>query len=241
MADDEPIARGAIRAVLTRRGYECQEAASATEVFELLDQGEFDLILADICMPGNSGLEMVQRLTELPQPIPVVLLTGQPSVETAALAVKLRVIGYLIKPADTDEVWRMAQIGVDSAQALRLLRQHRERFELLMEEMRRTERLGHSAPDKVLGSCISLSMQHLLVSINDLRNLVEMVAARDEPEAARLRLASSRPFLLLDAMRETIRVLERTKTSFKSRELAELRHKLESLLGSEAELPAARK
>lgn len=244
VADDDPASRRSLAELLTRRHYTCVEAGSAQEVLTHLSAEEFDLVVADICMPGNAALEMVQELAKPAHPVPVILITGRPSLETATLAVKLRVIGYLSKPVDPEELLRMVQSSVDTQQSLRLLQNQRSRTEELLNEMQRLEQIAranpHGAINEALSSYLELSMRHLMISMSDWRSLVEAIVARDGSAEAEQRLASSRPFLLLEAVHQTIQVLERTKNSFKSRELAELRIKLESLLASEVKSLSAR-
>jgi DNA-binding response OmpR family regulator len=230
VADDDPVARESISAILVRRGFECAKADSGEEVCALLEREEFDLIVSDIRMPGNEGLEMAAKLSSLQHSVPLILITGQPTLETAIQAVKLRVIGYLTKPTDQDELLRLVKTGIDRTRASRLLRGTRIRLEKLIAEIRHLEQTEKSNAHEPLGTYIALSMENLLISIADLRSLLDGVVAEDGGAAAQQRLAASRPFLLLDAIRETILVLERSRTAFKSRELAELRQKLESLL-----------
>lgn len=166
--------------------------------------------------------------------IPIVLVTGQPSLETAMLAVKLRVIGYLTKPIATDELTRLVESGAEAYNTSRLLREHRARLEQMVVAMRQLDEPDQpsdlGAADDTLCSYLRLSIEHMIITVTDIRSLVETIIAREGAAEAQQRLASTRPLLLLDAIRETISVLEHTKHSFKSRELAELRSKLERLL-----------
>lgn len=241
VADDDAFTRGSITEILSGSGYECRQVEDGIAAKEMILRGDCDLLIADIRMPGNSQLELVQELAEARMLPPVVLVTGFPTVETAAAAVKFNAVGYLIKPVNPEELLRLVRQGVDGAQVLRHLRTRRAQIEQLLAEVRRLEASAHSIlrqqGEEALSTYLSLSMEHILTSFTDLRNLVEAIVRREDASRARERLAESRPFLLLSAVREAIHVLEQTKGAFKSRELAELRRKLEMLLASDHQLP----
>ena len=236
MADDDAWARTSTAEIIRHAGYDSREAADAFAAAEIIRTGECDLIIADIQMPGNAGLEFVRDLSENIALPPVILATGHPSIETAAMAVRFNVLGYLVKPVAPDDLLRLVRRGVDASQTLRHLRRRRIEVEQLLVEMRRLEDTSQAilrqGGQDALSTYLSLSMEHILTAIGDLRNLVEAIVARESGERASERLRDARPFILLDALREAIQVLERTKGSFKSRELAELRRRLEQLLAA---------
>jgi len=78
---------------------------------------------------------------------------------------------------------------------------------------------------------LDLTLQNAVQSMVDLRRLVDALRAQPHVSKEKDWLQSARPVRLFEALWETIAVLEKTKTSFKSKELALLRKKLESLLG----------
>jgi DNA-binding response OmpR family regulator len=242
VADDDPLTRSSTAELLRAAGYECREAADAATATAALAAGECDLLVADIQMPGNSQLELVRELAQSTFLPPVILATGHPSVETAAMAVRCNVLGYLVKPLEATELLRLVRQGVDAAQTMRHLRKRRGKIEQLLGEMRRLEETGQSilrsGGQEALSTYLSLSMEHILTSITDLRNLIEAIIHREDASRASERLADSRPFILLNAVREAIHVLEHTKGAFKSRELADLRRKLEALLTADRPAPA---
>jgi len=235
VADDDAAARESMARALTKAGYVCRTACDATEARRILGQEEFDLVIADIQMPGNDRLQLVSELAAaLPMP-PILLVTGQPTLETAVQAAQSRVVGYLIKPYSVDDLLRVVQREVHAQQAYRFICQRRARVEDTLREMQRLEQtMGDTrlrSTDEAVGTYIKLTSEQLLASVHDLCILMEGVMAREGSEQMNRRLAGSRPFVLLDAVREAVLVLERTKTSFKSKELADLRRKLEVLLG----------
>lgn len=215
-------------------GYSCLACATAEEAVSLVATEEFDLIIADIHMPGNTNLELVQELGKRTDMPPIILITGKPSIETATRAVRLRVIDYLLKPVDPARLIELTLEGVTTNRILRLLRSQRERLKDSVAEINRCEELARSAPattaNAALSTYIKLAAQQAVTTIIDIGSIAELIVSHDEKGEAGQRLNSSRPLLLVDAIRETIQVLEQTKNSFKSRELADLRKRLQTLV-----------
>ena len=103
-ADDERIVRDGLGGLLERQGFHCLGAATAEEAAEMLRATEFDVMISDIHMPGNAGLELIATVPQIDAGLPVILLTGRPTVATAARSVRLAVAAYLTKPPDTVEL-----------------------------------------------------------------------------------------------------------------------------------------
>lgn len=234
VSDDDPSARGALVAVLQHARYWCHPTASATEALRSLEEHEFDLIVADIQMEGNADLEMVRALGQRDDSPPIILVTGQPSIETATQALRLRVFDYLRKPVDGEKLVALAHEGVASGRMMRVVRKHRMRIEESLAQINRCEEMTRTTTgagvNDALGTYLNLAVQHSLSTIAEIGTLAEAIVSQDEAGELQRRLQLARPLVLVDAIRETIQVLERTKTSFKSRELAELRKKLEELM-----------
>ncbi len=235
IADDDPASRLALTAVLERAGFGCRSCGSADEAVALLAQPGFDLIIADIHMPGNDGLELVASLGAREDMPPVILVTGQPSIETASRAVRLRAIDYLLKPVEAPRLLQAVKEGVATSRMQRQLRAHRARMKESLGEMNRCEELLRSGSaataNAALGTYVSLAVQDALATISDLGELAEVLVGQDEGGQSERRLHGARPLGLVGAVRDTIQILEKTKTSFKSKELADLRKRLEALIG----------
>ncbi|MFM1768968.1 MAG: hypothetical protein RJA22_1497 [Verrucomicrobiota bacterium] len=228
LADDDAAFRMATRAFLRQQGFECETAAGAAEAVGLLQQGPFDLVVADIQMPGNAQLEFIRQLRALPGGIRVILLTGHPSMQSAVQSVQLQVAGYLVKPCDPDELVALADQAIARHRAAQAVNSSRERLELWVQDLARIESVlredtGESAAGPT-EAYLNLTLRHLLSALLDLKLFTEAMARREGPGGSLQQAA------LLKALQETIAVLEKTKQSFKSRELGELRKKLEGIL-----------
>lgn len=101
--DDVDLARSLVR-ILERAGHDVRHAQDGNVAAELLTQATFDVVLSDISLPGASGVELLRLVRAYDLDVPVILMTGNPSVETAAQAVELGALKYLMKPTPTDEI-----------------------------------------------------------------------------------------------------------------------------------------
>ena len=99
--DDELVARS-IRRVLERAGYRVTIAGDGNAAAEKIKHEPFDVILSDIQMPGMSGVDLLRIVRAYDLDVPVILMTGAPTLETAAEAVSLGALQYLTKPMSND-------------------------------------------------------------------------------------------------------------------------------------------
>src|SRR4051812_8041210 len=106
VADDDTENRNTMAALVRRFRYECDEAKDGHEACDMLCQREYHLVLADIHMPGNCSLELLDAADEVAPGIPFVLVTAAPTRETAMNAVGTQVHAYLEKPVHAEHLRR---------------------------------------------------------------------------------------------------------------------------------------
>ena len=114
--DDEPLLRAHARA-LTRNGYQVETATDGDAAMRALQQASFNVILSDIDMPGMNGIQLLERARTYDLDVPVVLITGNPSVETAIKAMEHGALRYLVKPVALDS---LAKVVGDAARLHRI-------------------------------------------------------------------------------------------------------------------------
>ncbi|MEJ2192335.1 MAG: response regulator transcription factor [Nitrospirota bacterium] len=107
--DDEEDIRYTFGRFLEAEGYEPVAARGYDEAVAALTREDFDLIVADILLGGRTGLELLGEVHERGLCAPVVMVTGAPSIETAAEAVRLGAYDYLPKPVDIRELLAVIQ------------------------------------------------------------------------------------------------------------------------------------
>lgn len=104
IVDDEPSIRRALSEILELEGYEIFEAEGAKTCFEILGKEDISLILLDIKMQGKDGLEIMSDLNESESVIPVIMLSGHGSIDTAVQATKLGAFDFIEKPPDLNRI-----------------------------------------------------------------------------------------------------------------------------------------
>lgn len=102
VVDDDEVILRVCTTVLRRAGYEALPAQSAADALRTAMAHRLDAVLCDIVMPGVDGMELITQLRTLDGAMPVVLMTGSPTLETALSALEHGVISYLTKPFGVD-------------------------------------------------------------------------------------------------------------------------------------------
>jgi two-component system response regulator HydG len=104
IADDEPLFLRTTAALLRKEGFSCTTAPNGLAALEALSQEPFDLVLSDLNMPGNMKLELLRTgRTKWPD-IPLIVVTGAPSLPTAIESVRLGITDYLLKPVKFEDL-----------------------------------------------------------------------------------------------------------------------------------------
>lgn len=104
LVDDDEAFRGVLAKALTRRGFAVETAPDVETAIGRLKEALPDYAVVDLCLPGPSGLALVDRLARLSPDTRTVVLTGYASIATAVEAVKLGAVHYLTKPVETDDI-----------------------------------------------------------------------------------------------------------------------------------------
>ena len=104
IVDDEDSVRDSLYNWFIDDGYRVECAENAKKALSLLYEKEFDIVLADIKMPGMDGMEMHRRIKALPHVPIVIIMTAFASVDTAVQALKEGAFDYVTKPFDPDDL-----------------------------------------------------------------------------------------------------------------------------------------
>ncbi|MBI9067667.1 MAG: sigma-54-dependent Fis family transcriptional regulator [Salinivirgaceae bacterium] len=107
IVDDEESVRDSLYNWFIEDGYAVTCAANAKEALSIIESTAFDIVLADIKMPGMDGLEMHRRIRTLNQDCVVIIMTAFASVDTAVQALKDGAYDYVTKPFDPDDLSHM--------------------------------------------------------------------------------------------------------------------------------------
>jgi len=121
--DDEKNIREGLKAALELDGYNVELAADGAAGLEIALKSEVDLVITDLKMPGVTGEEVLRRVTSETPGIPVIVLTGHGTVESAVDAMRAGAYDFLTKPLNLD---RLSLLVKRALQNRELVLQHRE-------------------------------------------------------------------------------------------------------------------
>jgi len=104
VVDDDDSLRRVLQVQLEQEGYFVASAASAQQALSMLQLRSYDLVIADLKMPGESGIDLLKQVRSQHPEIVVIILTAFGTVETAVEAMKAGAFDYLTKPVHPDEL-----------------------------------------------------------------------------------------------------------------------------------------
>lgn len=104
MIDDEAAIRKTLVEILSFEGYKTQEAADGEQALTIFKENKFDAVLCDIKMPRMDGLEFLNKVLEFAPDVPVIMISGHGTIETAVEAVKKGAYDFISKPPDLNRL-----------------------------------------------------------------------------------------------------------------------------------------
>jgi EAL domain-containing protein (putative c-di-GMP-specific phosphodiesterase class I)/CheY-like chemotaxis protein len=112
VADDEEGLREVYSQALLDAGLEVELASDTRAALQALDAASFDIVVSDIHMPGLDGIDFLKAIHDRDPDLPVILVTGQPSLDTAIRAMEHGAVQYLVKPVKMDVLVKAVERGL---------------------------------------------------------------------------------------------------------------------------------
>ena len=131
IVDDEEPVRRALERILTRNGYDCTTAGNVVDARSVLASQSFALVLSDVNMPGESGIDLVKTIVRDHPGTATVMCTGLDDAELARTAIEIGAYGYIVKPFEPNEI----VIAVMNAMRRRELEIENHRHQEHLEDM----------------------------------------------------------------------------------------------------------
>ncbi len=121
VVDDEEVICEGCRRIFSRQGFEVEKCSDACQGLDMAKQNDYSAILLDIKMPTMDGIAFLEALRKQKADVPVVLMTGYPSIPNAASAIRLGASDYVTKPFTPEEITQAVHrlLHHDSAPAAR--------------------------------------------------------------------------------------------------------------------------
>lgn len=104
VVDDEAVIREGLRRILEKEGFHVETSASGQIALERMQEENFGLVISDLKMPGMSGMEVLKAIKILQPEVPVIIITGFSTVDTAVEAMKNGAFDYIAKPFTPDQI-----------------------------------------------------------------------------------------------------------------------------------------
>lgn len=228
MADDEATFLEATADLLRREGYAVDTVADGATALASVRGTPYDLLITDLEMPGNQDLQLVREVAVASGGLPVIVLTGYPSVRSAIASIELPVAAYLTKPVSFDELLARVRTAVARFRSWQAMQRTEQRLAAWKEEVQQVVAApgaGASAVDVFL----ALTLRNVMGSLTDLEQLGRALNQQPVDTTPCQLINCPRGRQLQAAVDDTIAVLEETKGAFKSKVLGDLRHRLELL------------
>ncbi len=109
VVDDELLIRDLLYDFFTGQGWQITVAENSEKAMQILNDKPVDVLLADIKMPNMDGLQLASQVKEERPGMPVVLMTGYPSVESAVSALRTKVDDYVVKPFNINQLFKLIE------------------------------------------------------------------------------------------------------------------------------------
>ena len=127
LADDDDLLRRAIARVLRKADFDVVEVDTGFKAISALEAQSFDVVVSDVQMPDGGGMDLLRAVRRVDLDVPVILMTGEPSLAAAAQAVEYGAFRYLTKPLDNTD---FAKTVEHAARGHALARLRREAFNI---------------------------------------------------------------------------------------------------------------
>jgi two-component system response regulator HydG len=149
--DDDQTMCDFVEATLGGFGQEVTTCTSSQDALELIEQKDFDVILTDLNMTGLGGLDLCERIVEMRPNVPVIVVTGQATLDAAIGSIRVGAYDFVVKPVDS----KILALSVSRALQHRRLRDEVKRLRRAIGSGRKVGSiLGESAPIREVSDLI---------------------------------------------------------------------------------------
>ena len=141
IVDDEKSMRDFLKILLTKEGYEVIVAGDGNQALTALGKNRVDLVISDIRMPGMGGLELLSKVKDEADDIPVIMITAFASPNDAVQAMKSGAYDYISKPFNVDEIKSVIYTATNRTESTLKLQQAAELFPEIIGESKEMQKI----------------------------------------------------------------------------------------------------
>ena len=198
IVDDEVSLRVTLCKFLGNEGYDVSSASNTQEAFRVYETFHPDVVVTDIVMPNSNGIDLMAQLRHHSKDIQIIIMTGEPTVETAVKAVQIGASDYISKPIHKDDFLNIVR---KAAEIKQLLDQKTELQNRNLEYQRDLERMVEKR---------TYALQHSMESIILL--LSQVVESRDPYTAGHQRRVGNLAAVIAQKMKLPAQKIEEIRT-----------------------------
>lgn len=114
VVDDELLIRDLLYDFFSGQGWTISVAENGEKALQVLNSKQVDVVLTDLRMPEMDGLGLIEELRQSHPQLPVVVMTGYPSVDSAITALRARVHDYVVKPFNINQLYKTIEAAISS-------------------------------------------------------------------------------------------------------------------------------
>jgi len=234
LADDEQTFLASTAELLRNEGFCCDCAENAEQVIEKLSKKNYDLLITDIKMSGNSNLELVRKIADRQPATSVIIITGYPSQQTAVDAIGLSIAAYLLKPLDFPQFLEAVKSAVKTSLLYKTVHKTINNLLKWVDELANIElslvKGKHNSFETALNSFLAVTIVKIDETFQDIRFIANLLG--DVEPNTQICEVMQCPKLseLTKGIEQSIDSIKKSRELYKSKQLAEIREKLENLL-----------
>ncbi|MEO6446816.1 MAG: response regulator, partial [Gemmatimonadaceae bacterium] len=173
LADDEPTFATSTAELLALEGFTVDTVSNGTDALERVRNDAYDLLITDLEMPGNSDLSLVRQIARESGGLPVIVITGYPSVRSAVACIELPVSAYLTKPPDFPVLLEKVRDSVGRFRSYQAMQRIEQRLAASRQEFSElaSAREAAGAPHVGADVFLSLTLRNVMGSLTDLEEI----------------------------------------------------------------------
>jgi DNA-binding NtrC family response regulator len=127
VVEDNVDMQKALLTALKRAGYDITITADAFEGIDEFKKGAYELVITDMKMPDKTGIELLDEIKEIDKGMPVIMITGAGTIDTAVKAMKKGAFDYILKPFSSDTIEALIKKALLSAKKLEIPARRRKK------------------------------------------------------------------------------------------------------------------
>jgi FixJ family two-component response regulator len=219
--------------LLSAEGYKYDCATCHKTAKELLVSSQYEVVIADTELVGNPENDPLLHISDLLNDTQIILTTNRPSITAAINSMRYGVIAYMPKPLDNKELLEHVKKSVVIVNIQRTIQNSKRRLKRWHHDLTKISDLVTTSCSETssltIDAFLTITISNILASMLDIKNLITGITTGRKQGSCQM-MNCPRIENLANSLVAAINVLEKTKSSFKSKELGDLRLQLERVV-----------